>query len=74
MKKLVQKSIALILTLVLLTNTALIETRAKAEEQQTDVEEFRAVWVPYYDFDDSKELNKAEFSAYIDEMFDNIVS
>ena len=36
--------------------------------------EFRAVWVPYYDFDDSKGLSKAEFSAYIDEMFDNIVS
>ena len=36
--------------------------------------EFRAVWVPYYDFDDSKGMSKAEFSEYIDEMFDNIVS
>jgi len=33
--------------------------------------EFRAVWIAYYDFSDSAGMNEADFTAYVQEMFDN---
>ena len=46
-------------------------TFAKAKKKQTD-EEFRAVWIAYYDFDKSKNYSKEDFTSYIQEMFDNV--
>lgn len=33
--------------------------------------EFRAVWIAYYDFSDSAGMNEPDFTAYVQEMFDN---
>ena len=39
-----------------------------------DGKEFRAVWIAYYDFSDSQGSSKAEFTSYIETMFDNAKS
>lgn len=36
--------------------------------------EFRAVWIAYYDFNKSRGYSADEFTAYVNEMFDNAVS
>ena len=46
----------------------------KGTGEATADEEFRAVWIAYYDFDAKKYSNRREFAAYVDEMFDNAVS
>ena len=46
-------------------------TEETVDEKSTD-KEFRAVWIAYYDFDDSKGMDKEAFTAYVGEMFDNV--
>ena len=43
-----------------------------AEDIKGTDKEFRAVWIAYYDFVDSKEMDKEAFTAYVGEMFDNV--
>ncbi len=39
-----------------------------------NVKEFRGVWIPYYDFEDSSHMSAEDFTAYVGEMFDTAVS
>ena len=50
------------------------ETTAVSSSSVSADEEFRAVWIAYYDFSPSKYSNAAEFTAYVDEMFDNVAA
>ena len=55
----------------------LYEATSGDAENDTDPDiqtEFRAVWIAYYDFVDSREFGKREFTEYVWEMFDNAVS
>ena len=48
---------------------------AESDETVTEKErEFRAVWIAYYDFGVSHYSNAADFTTYVNEMFDNAVA
>ena len=50
-------------------------TKNKAgKNEESRNEEFRAVWIAYYDFDDSKGMNKTDFTDYVATMFENVAS
>ena len=77
-KKIITATIYLVLAFSFIIGT---EVPAFADEGIRDVaiseeatEEFRAVWIAYYDFVDSREYDKYDFTAYVREMFDNAVS
>ncbi len=64
-------AVILILITAIIAVSPVEGTFAKAKKKQTD-EEFRAVWIAYYDFDKSKNYSKEDFTSYIQEMFDNV--
>lgn len=53
------------------TNSEMQVLKASAEEKDS---EFRAVWIAYYDFADSKGYDKQQFTSYVGTMFDNVKS
>ena len=78
----IKRLICLICALVLFSGAAgeafgvrPVAARAAEQGSSSDVdEEFRAVWVAYYDFGTTHYTNAADFTKYVNEMFDNAVA
>ena len=87
-KKSLYSLICLLLTFTILLQTGITHVHAdeaepvaseethdlSTEELDEPSKEFRAVWIAYYDFLDSREYDKWDFTAYVREMFDNVVN
>ena len=49
-------------------------TEEAAEVTSAGSDEFRAVWIAYYDFNKSRGYSKGDFTTYVEKMFDNALS
>ncbi|MBO4504865.1 MAG: family 10 glycosylhydrolase, partial [Lachnospiraceae bacterium] len=58
-----------------MSGQAPVRAYAAEDDASADTErEFRAVWIAYYDFGVSHYSNAADFTTYVNEMFDNAVA
>ncbi|MCR5684436.1 MAG: family 10 glycosylhydrolase [Lachnospiraceae bacterium] len=69
--KKVSKTVSFIIVIALLAALA-TPAGISAKTKNKSENEFRGVWIAYYDFDKSKGYGKSAFTEYVRNMFDNV--